>query len=99
MVSHYTTVPSLRQDLHTCKDYGPVVICLPETNVNWNRPDQYTTCKSTLHQIWTNSVVAVSHSPEDFLSQFQPGGTSTIICDNWVSRILDKGEDPIGLGR
>jgi hypothetical protein len=90
---------SLRQDLHNCKDHGPVVICLPETNVNWNRPDQYTTFKSTIHCIWINSVVAVSRPPEDFLSQFQPGGTSTIICDNWVSRILDKGEDPIGLGR
>jgi hypothetical protein len=41
----------------------------------------------------------VSRSPEDFLSHFQPGGTATIVCDNWVSRIIDKGEDHVGLGR
>jgi hypothetical protein len=76
---------SLRQDLQTCKDYGAAVISLPETNVNWNRPDQYATFTSTIRRIWAHSAVAVSRSPEDFPSQFQPGGTSTIICDNWVS--------------
>jgi hypothetical protein len=55
--------------------------------------------KSALHQTWSYSIAAVSRSPEDFLSNFQPGGTATVICDNWISRIIDKGEDHFGLGR
>jgi hypothetical protein len=41
----------------------------------------------------------VSKSPEEFLSQYQPGGTTTILCNNWISRVVARGEDPIGLGR
>jgi len=33
-----------------------------------------------------------------FLFQYQAGGT-VVICNNWVSRITNKGEDPLGLGR
>jgi hypothetical protein len=40
-----------------------------------------------------------SHTPDSFLSHHQPGGTLTAICENWVSRVIGKGEDPFGLGR
>jgi hypothetical protein len=36
---------------------------------------------------------------EHFESTYQPGGTATIVCDNWTSRVLGKGEDHHGLGR
>jgi hypothetical protein len=32
------------------------------------------------------------------LSAYQPGGTLTAVCENWVSRVVAKGEDPFGLG-
>jgi hypothetical protein len=41
----------------------------------------------------------VSQTPDQFLSTYQPGGTLTAVCDNWVSRVTAKGEDPFGLGR
>jgi hypothetical protein len=74
-------------------------ICLPETNVNWNLPDQCQLFHNALQKTWLNSSSSISRSPEDFLLQFQPGGTATIICDNWISRILEKGEDHKALGR
>jgi hypothetical protein len=40
-----------------------------------------------------------SHTPDLFLSHHQPGGTLTAICENWVSRVICKREDPFGLGR
>jgi len=52
-----------------------------------------------LHSIWRTSSSVHSRPPEDFLSQFQSGGTATVICENWVSRIVGRGEDPLGLGR
>jgi hypothetical protein len=90
---------SLRDELTTCSQYGPAIVHLPETNVNWNRPDQRMAFKSAVYRTWMNSVITVSRSPEDFLSNYQPGGTATIICNNWISRVTNKGEDHMGLGR
>jgi hypothetical protein len=98
-LSIYRQNLGLLQDLQTCRGYGAAVICLPETNTNWNFPDQHQQFTSLLHRTWRTSMHQVSRSPEDFLSQYQPGGTATILCDNWVSRVVDRGEDPIGLGR
>jgi len=48
--------------------------------------------------IWQNSSFHTSKSQEDFLASYQPGGTATIICDRWASRVVSKGADPLGLG-
>jgi hypothetical protein len=94
-----TTNYSLQQDFQTCRDYGTAAICLPETNTNWDLASQQAILHQILRQTWRNFSSQTSRAPESFLSQYQPGGTAiTIICDNWVSRILQKGEDPIGLG-
>lgn len=88
----------LLQDLQHCRDYGAAVICLPETNTNWHLPDLHQKFKNALHRTWPQSQYQTSRSPEEFLSQYQPGGTTTIVCNNWISRIVDRGEDPLGLG-
>lgn len=33
------------------------------------------------------------------MSQYQPGGTATVLCNNWTSCLITNGEDPLGLGR
>jgi hypothetical protein len=63
---HYNAI-SLQQDLSTCRQYGTAIVSLPETNVNWNRHDQYTNFHSTVRRIWLHSSAIVSRSPEDFL--------------------------------
>jgi len=89
---------SLQQDLFTCRDFGSAVLCLPETNTNWGNSSQPATCHQLLLRTWPDSNFQTSKSPETFLSNHQPGGTATIICGNWVSHSIDKGEDPYGLG-
>lgn len=90
---------SVQLDFCQFWDYGTAVLCLPETNVNWNSPDQSTLLRNILRHTWQASVSSVSKPPEEFLSQNQPGGTATILCDNWVSLSVGRGEDPMGLGR
>ncbi len=90
---------SLQQDLKTCNDYGAAVICMPETNTNWDLPQQRECFTQMLHRTWKTTVYQTSRAPESFLSSYQPGGTATITCDNWVSRLVDRGADPMGLGR
>jgi hypothetical protein len=38
----------LLQDIQTCQEYGVTVVNLPETNTNWNSPDQHLHLQNTL---------------------------------------------------
>jgi hypothetical protein len=71
---------------------------MPETNTNWAIPQQREGFTTMLHCTWRNTEYQTSWALEDFLSSYQPGGTATVTCDNWVSRIIARGEDPMGLG-
>ena len=89
----------LLHDLQTCYNYGAGVLCFPETRTNWNREGQVATLHQLFKKIWRSTVLQPSHTPDPFLSAHQPGGTLTAVCDNWVSRVIAKGEDPFGIGR
>jgi hypothetical protein len=82
-----------------CHSLGTGLISLPETNVNWNQPYQYTRVYHTLCDQWETSSIQTSLHPEKHRSQSQRGGTLQILTDYWVSRLKDKGMDPYGLGR
>jgi hypothetical protein len=66
---------SLLKDLHTCQQYGAAVVCLPETNLNWETGDSIGTFNSMLHRTWQHTSTATSRAVEPFLSSYQPGGT------------------------
>jgi exonuclease III len=89
----------LQQDLRTCSEYGVAAICLPEANLNWNIPSTRDLFSSLVWKTWRNSAYSTSQPPEQFLSNRQPGGTATVICDNWTSRIIERGADPLCRGR
>jgi exonuclease III len=93
-----STLP-LQQDLRTCSEYGAAAICLPEANLNWNIPSTRDLFSSLLRKTWRNSAYSTLQPPKEFLSNRQPGGTATVICDNWTSRIIERGADPLCLGR
>ncbi len=98
-LSIYSNNQLLLQDLHTCYNYGAGILCLPETNTNWNQGGQITKLHQLFRRVWRNTSLQVSHTPDPFLLNHQPGGTVTAVCDNWVSRVISKGEDPYGLGQ
>ena len=95
----YPNNHSLCQDLLTCKDYGAAIISLPETNVNWSLKYPTRHLQTMLRNRWHYARLSLSRANEDFTSQYQPGGTATIVCDKWTSRVIHHGEDPHGLGR
>jgi hypothetical protein len=67
-------------------------------NSNWDM-SQISHLSTMTRDIWQNSSFHTSESQEEFLASYQPGGTATIICDRWASRVVSKGADPLGLGR
>ena len=48
---------------------------------------------------FSNSSFQVSQTPDTFTKLYQPGGTLTLLCESWASRIEEKGTDTFNLGR
>jgi hypothetical protein len=55
--------------------------------------------KGVHSEVFSNSSFQTSQTPDKFTKEFQPGGTLTLLCENWSSRVIEKGTDPYGLGR
>jgi len=89
---------NLHQDLIACHKYGTAVVSMPETNTNWDLHHIRDCFSGLVRKTWKQSVLQPSKGPETFLADKQPGGTTTLICDNWVARVSTRGEDPLGLG-
>jgi len=94
---HGTTFPLL-QDLQQCRAFGAAVLTLPETKMTWSYPSKQI-FRTLLHRTWEKSVFRTSRASESFLTSYQPGSTAMILCNHWTSRLLSKGEDPMGLSR
>jgi hypothetical protein len=75
------------------------VLCLAETNLNWGHPRALTKFHGLIRKVWRHTSVSKSYTKDEFSSERQPGGTITMACNHWTSRVLEKGEDPFGLGR
>lgn len=93
------TEPEFLFSLHICHEIGAGAICLAETNLNWHRSQHRASMRRCLHRHWKSSRFQISVPKEEFLSNYQPGGTATIITDQWTSRIISTGMDPYDLGR
>jgi hypothetical protein len=93
------TEPEFLFSLHICHDIGVGAICLAETNINWHHAQHNFSLRRCLHRNWKSSRFQPSIPKEEFLGNYQPGGTATIITDRWTSRIITTGMDPYNLGR
>jgi len=82
-----------------CQSLAVGVLCLPETNVNWRHKEAHTKLQYLCKKAWDHLSCSTSFTKEDFKGINLPGGTATIVLDNWTSRLVDKGTDPFGLGR
>jgi hypothetical protein len=78
---------------------GAGVICLAETNTNWSLPLAHSKFNTMIKKTWRHCTYQTSHLPDDFQDIKQPGGTTMLLTNNWTSRLIEKGEDPFGLGR
>jgi hypothetical protein len=75
------------------------ILGLAETNVNWNNPKVLGALHRSVRKIWRQSSVAKSSTNDNFQSETQPGGTLTMACGHWTSRVIERGVDPFRLGR
>jgi hypothetical protein len=85
--------------LAICQELGVSALCMPETNINWGHKLAHTILHNAARKTWEHYSYSVSHTEDKFTTANQPGGTATILVNKWISRIVDKGTDPFGLGR
>jgi len=85
--------------LQLCNEIGAGAICLAETNLNWHHSQHHASLRRCLHKNWSASKYQTSVPKENFLGDYQPGGTVTLVVDRWTSRVISSGADPYGLGR
>jgi hypothetical protein len=85
--------------LGRCQALGVGAICLAESNINWGNHHAQGTFHGMLRKIWRHTKTSKSYTKEDFESEKQPGGTVTMVCNHWTSRVIEAGVDPFGLGR
>ena len=82
-----------------CHSLGVGVLCLAESNLNWDHPQATGKFHGVLRKVWKHSKVSKSFTKDHFQSTNQPGGTVTVVYNHWTSRVIESGEDPFGLGR
>jgi hypothetical protein len=83
----------------SCTALRSSVFCLAETNVNWSHPKVIPKSSAAAKKVWYHSNQSLSHTKGNFSSLNQPGGTLTLVCNKWASRVIMKGQDPFRLGR
>ena len=83
-ISHYNEC----FEYHTCIDQMQEnladIICLTETNIQWNSYKITNQCRKYRQNIFNHSKQISSHSSKTYNSPYQPGGTCTILCNHLV---------------
>lgn len=74
-------------------------VCIAESNVNWSNIKINCTFRTILRKIWKHSTLVTSHNTGTIKGEIQPGGTLTLLTNNWTSRVIERGSDPYGMGR
>ena len=92
---------SLLQLCLTLKEKGVNIVCLTETNVHCARAHVYHKFRQTLKETWPKHKISFCTSESDITWNLdcKPGGTTMFTLDNVSSAVLQKGQDPSGMGR
>ena len=72
---------------------------MAETNINWDAGTIWYECRDIVKRYCPNVAMATANSSEWNNGVYQPGGTCTVITGNLVGRVIERGQDPRGLGR
>lgn len=95
----FTDLLLTKHNLSTIASLGTGVLGLAETNLNWDHKHTKSILHSTVKNMWKHSISSHSHTADSFKTHKQPGGTLTLVCGNWTSRVIEHGQDPYRLGR
>jgi hypothetical protein len=85
------------EELTVLQEYNVSLATLAETNTNWHMPGAYNKVKTKLSKVWKKNKLVTSHTKERTNTNYQPGGTATLLTDKAIFRAHDSGKDKWGL--
>ena len=89
-----------RQIYNTLQKTQTDIIGFTETNLRWHKLPQRDQWRERTQGMWESSHTSIGYNFKDSgTSKFQPGGTMTLSIGKASHRVVDKGQDPTGLGR
>ncbi len=74
-------------------------LCLSETNIEWRHPLVAEKIPTITKRFFNHSRMVTATSTIKFERIYKPGGTATLITNEWTGRILKCDTDSSGLGR
>jgi hypothetical protein len=82
------------------KNMGVDIFGTTKTNINWNTKICME-ARNILQQKdnFNSAQIATSSSNEPTLTNYQPGGTATVITYKWTGRVIKQLNDTSGMGR
>lgn len=93
------SVQSTTYSLRVTEALGVGVLCIAETNVNWDHKGTHAKLHRVVWSIRENVAITTSHIREQFQSENQPGSKITLVTNDRTSCIIERGTDPFGMGR
>eukprot|EP00957_Ditylum_brightwellii_P079538 6047680-Ditylum_brightwellii.AAC.1 len=82
-------------ELTILKELKISAACLQETNKT-GTGQEYTKNKHIINKVWQKNKLETTSSKEQTKTDFQPGGTATLITDKWLSYVCNLGRDEAG---
>lgn len=83
---------------HSLQELQVDIFGIAETNIKWNKKHQ-TTARRLCQRHYNSALIATSSSNDITKTDYQPGGTATIITNKWTGRSTSNIHDTSGLGR
>ena len=88
-----------KETLQSTVTYNVDILCLSETNLEWHHPKVLKTMETINKRFFQTSPLNTTNSSIRFRRMFKPGGTASLVLNEWTGRIFGNEQDPSGLGR
>ena len=96
-IPHYNNVQNTSQVCMAADTAKADILCLAETNLDWNHGNIKHNFTSQVHQYWQCTQITTSSSDLRYNSPTQYGGTATIVGNPWSGRSTTSSKDPTSL--
>jgi hypothetical protein len=97
-IKNYNSWDSLTEACYHLHEHSVDFIGITETNINWNEKIRSDT-RQKFQQNYQSALISTSSSTDPTKTNYQPGGTATIITDKYTGRSVKHIVDLSGMGR
>jgi hypothetical protein len=88
----------LKAAVHTLSEFKVDIFGAAETNLDWT-PQSKQIARNMCQSVYKNATITTSSSNDHGKTEYQPGGTLTVVTGKWTGRCSHQVTDKSGMGR